>query len=61
MVAVSFFWLLALPHQNYSKEVYLSENALLPGGVSATLEGHLSTRHVAPISFLVMLTFFWNT
>lgn len=33
MVAVSFFWLLALPHQDYSKRTYVSENALLPGSV----------------------------
>ncbi|KAG0052680.1 Glycosyl phosphatidyl inositol protein transamidase complex subunit [Gryganskiella cystojenkinii] len=38
MVAVSFFWLLALPHQNYSKYVYLSENALLPGGANTRFD-----------------------
>ncbi|GJJ72207.1 GPI-anchor transamidase subunit GAA1 [Entomortierella parvispora] len=38
MVAVSFFWLLALPHQNYSHEVYLSENALLPGGANTRFD-----------------------
>jgi len=37
MVAVSFIWLLALPHQNYSKRTYVSENALLPGGVRLLL------------------------
>ncbi|KAH7036911.1 Gaa1-like protein [Linnemannia elongata] len=34
MVAVSFFWLLALPHQDYSKRTYVSENALLPGSAN---------------------------
>ncbi|KAF9913016.1 Glycosyl phosphatidyl inositol protein transamidase complex subunit [Linnemannia zychae] len=34
MVAVSFFWLLALPHQDYSKRTYVSENALLPGAAN---------------------------
>ncbi|KAF9926496.1 Glycosyl phosphatidyl inositol protein transamidase complex subunit [Linnemannia zychae] len=34
MIAVSFFWLLALPHQGYSKRTYLSENALLPGAAN---------------------------
>ncbi|KAG0329448.1 Glycosyl phosphatidyl inositol protein transamidase complex subunit [Dissophora globulifera] len=31
LVAVSFVWLLALPHQSYSKHTYVSENALMPG------------------------------
>ncbi|KAF8945244.1 Glycosyl phosphatidyl inositol protein transamidase complex subunit [Haplosporangium gracile] len=34
MVAVSFFWLLALPHQDYSKRIYTSENALLAGSAN---------------------------
>ncbi|KAK3844673.1 MAG: Gaa1-like protein [Linnemannia gamsii] len=34
MVAVSFFWLLALPHQDYSKRTYVSENALMPGSAN---------------------------
>ncbi|KAF9181496.1 Glycosyl phosphatidyl inositol protein transamidase complex subunit [Haplosporangium sp. Z 767] len=38
MVAVSFFWLLALPHQGYSKWTYISENALLPGGASVRFD-----------------------
>ncbi|KAG0245355.1 Gaa1-like protein [Mortierella sp. GBAus27b] len=38
MVAVSFIWLLALPYQGYSKETYVSENALLPGGANIRFE-----------------------
>ncbi|KAG0366416.1 Glycosyl phosphatidyl inositol protein transamidase complex subunit [Gamsiella multidivaricata] len=34
LVAVSFMWLLALPHQDYSKKTYVSENALLPGSAN---------------------------
>ncbi|KAF9172238.1 Glycosyl phosphatidyl inositol protein transamidase complex subunit [Mortierella sp. AD010] len=34
MVALSFVWLLALPHQSYSKTTYVSENALLPGSAN---------------------------
>ncbi|KAF9145864.1 Glycosyl phosphatidyl inositol protein transamidase complex subunit [Mortierella sp. GBA39] len=34
MVVVSFFWLLALPHQDYSKRTYPSENALLAGSAN---------------------------
>lgn len=41
MVAVSFIWILALPHQGYSKRTYVSENALLPGGVRDTMAQHL--------------------
>ncbi|KAF9586541.1 Glycosyl phosphatidyl inositol protein transamidase complex subunit [Lunasporangiospora selenospora] len=38
LVAVSFIWLLALPHQSYSKRTYISENALLPGGANVRFE-----------------------
>ncbi|KAF9938496.1 Glycosyl phosphatidyl inositol protein transamidase complex subunit [Modicella reniformis] len=38
MVMVSFVWLLALPHQNYSKETYVSENALMPGSATVRYE-----------------------
>ncbi|KAF9200236.1 Glycosyl phosphatidyl inositol protein transamidase complex subunit [Haplosporangium sp. Z 27] len=38
MVAVSFIWLLALPHQSYSKHTYVSENALLPGSANVRFD-----------------------
>ncbi|KAF9932173.1 Glycosyl phosphatidyl inositol protein transamidase complex subunit [Mortierella alpina] len=38
MVAVSFIWLLALPHQGYSKRTYISENALLPGSANVRFD-----------------------
>ncbi|KAG0212545.1 Glycosyl phosphatidyl inositol protein transamidase complex subunit [Mortierella sp. GBA30] len=38
MVAVSFLWLLALPHQGYSKGTYISENALLPGSANVRFD-----------------------
>ncbi|KAF9291779.1 Glycosyl phosphatidyl inositol protein transamidase complex subunit, partial [Mortierella alpina] len=38
MVAVSFIWLLALPHQGYSKKTYISENALLPGSANVRFD-----------------------
>ncbi|KAF9100098.1 Glycosyl phosphatidyl inositol protein transamidase complex subunit [Mortierella sp. AD031] len=38
MVAVSFFWLLALPHQDYSKRTYVSENALMPGSANVQFD-----------------------
>ncbi|KAF8927039.1 Glycosyl phosphatidyl inositol protein transamidase complex subunit [Dissophora ornata] len=38
MVAVSFIWLLALPHPFYSKQTYISENALLPGSANVQFD-----------------------
>lgn len=34
LATVSFLWLLALPHQGYSKRTYVSESALLPGNAN---------------------------
>ncbi|KAF9917931.1 Glycosyl phosphatidyl inositol protein transamidase complex subunit [Lobosporangium transversale] len=38
MVAVSFLWLLALPHRSYSKVTYISENALQPGAANVQFD-----------------------
>lgn len=43
-IIVGVVWLLALPLNEYSRQTYLSENALLPGQVHAYFSG--SEQHV---------------